>query len=377
MAITLRIGTPVEGMDFYGRKKEIELAQRRLQGNNLMLAAPRRVGKTSFAKIVMQKMGEQSWNGVFVDLEGLTETSAFFTTIHKELLKLPCIEKSQKIKEILRDHAPNINFSATISGVEAKMAMTKHVIDGFSNLQNNLQQLPDTTLIVLDEITVYLESLLRQGEDVVRSFLNQFRALRQNSGDHCRWIIASSIGVRNFASLHHLSDTLNDFADFPLGAYTDEEAKGLVSELAQSEGFSIDKDVTSYLLSRIGWPIPYFIQLVISRLTTAEVSMQDIDIAYEGILQTTAFETWSERLSKEYGENEPFARLLLNFLSLYPEGKERLEIWETVKAKGLSEERFSTLLATLENDGYIGKSETVRFFRSPLLRDYWKRKFCE
>ena len=125
MAITLRIGTPVEGMDFYGRKKEIELAQRRLQGNNLMLAAPRRVGKTSFAKIVMQKMGEQSWNGVFVDLEGLTETSAFFTTIHKELLKLPCIEKSQKIKEILRDHAPNINFSATISGVEAKMAMTR------------------------------------------------------------------------------------------------------------------------------------------------------------------------------------------------------------------------------------------------------------
>ena len=46
-----KAGPPVEGDDFFGREKELAYAWRKLQsGNSLLLAAPRRVGKTSFAK---------------------------------------------------------------------------------------------------------------------------------------------------------------------------------------------------------------------------------------------------------------------------------------------------------------------------------------
>ena len=50
MAIKLKIGPPVIGEDFFGRWNELKKAEVLIQDNNLMLAAPRRVGKTSFAR---------------------------------------------------------------------------------------------------------------------------------------------------------------------------------------------------------------------------------------------------------------------------------------------------------------------------------------
>lgn len=46
MAIKLKIGSPVVGEDFFGREVELKKAESLIRDNNLMLAAPRRVGKT-------------------------------------------------------------------------------------------------------------------------------------------------------------------------------------------------------------------------------------------------------------------------------------------------------------------------------------------
>jgi len=51
------VGAPAEGNDFFGRTKEIERAIELLEdGNNLILAAPRRVGKSSFARKLIEEM---------------------------------------------------------------------------------------------------------------------------------------------------------------------------------------------------------------------------------------------------------------------------------------------------------------------------------
>ena len=378
MAITLKIGTPVVGSDFFGRKNELALAQKRLMGNNLMLAAPRRVGKTSFARMIMSQMGDMGWNSVFIDLEGLSDVGGFFNAIHKALLELPNVGKSQQVFNYIKNHIPNINLSANIAGVETKVQLSKQVTDGFEIIQSNLQKLEEPTLIILDEMTVFLDRLLDDdGERLVKDFLDKFRSLRQNSLAQCKWLVASSIGVRHFASTHRLSDTINDFMDFPLGAYNDEEAVGLVKALAASEGLGIDEDCIHYLLSKIGWNIPYFIQLMISYLPGKQITHSDIDDAYDTVLNTSAFETWSERLTKEYGETEKYARRILDLLCLRPAGRMRDEIEYYIDIEGWDMEHFSTLLMTLEKDGYIGKDGSRRYFRSPLLRDYWKKKFCE
>ena len=51
MALKLKIGSPVAGEDFFGRNAELRKAETLIEDNNLMLAAPRRVGKTSFKRM--------------------------------------------------------------------------------------------------------------------------------------------------------------------------------------------------------------------------------------------------------------------------------------------------------------------------------------
>jgi len=48
--ISIRVGPPVEGANFYGREKELQYAWEYhvSKGVSLLLSAPRRVGKTSF-----------------------------------------------------------------------------------------------------------------------------------------------------------------------------------------------------------------------------------------------------------------------------------------------------------------------------------------
>lgn len=56
MCISNRVGPPVEGEDFFGRTKEIRQANRLLDsGHSLLLSAPRRIGKSSLAKRLIEE----------------------------------------------------------------------------------------------------------------------------------------------------------------------------------------------------------------------------------------------------------------------------------------------------------------------------------
>lgn len=60
-----RLGPPVEGDDFYGRDDELHFAWNQIKNeNSLMMSAPRRVGKTSFAKkmFVFCQKGKLEYN---------------------------------------------------------------------------------------------------------------------------------------------------------------------------------------------------------------------------------------------------------------------------------------------------------------------------
>ena len=85
MSIENRIGPPVEGKDFYGREKELGIANRLLDsGHSLLLSAPRRIGKSSFAKRLIEDKKAQGWKCVYIDwrwIEG-TKSVCRERTIH-------------------------------------------------------------------------------------------------------------------------------------------------------------------------------------------------------------------------------------------------------------------------------------------------------
>ena len=380
MALKLKRGSPVIGEDFFGRKTELERAEAFIQDNNLMLAAPRRVGKTSFARRLMDIQSAKGWNTIFIDLEEITSITHFFKAFHEELMKLPEVNLTDKVKSKIKKWFSGIEFSAQAGSVQATVKSNPIDNEDFSGLADVLNALEHQTLIVFDELTVLLESLSMSdnGEVLVRLFLNQFRALRTATSKSCSWLICSSVGVRNFTTQHNLSDTINDVADFDLGAYTDAEALEFVGILARSIGVEMSPTTTRYLLGKIGWNIPYFIQLLLSRLPQGKVTKTAIDDAYQHLLQTGSFDTWRERLNKEYGKNKDAAKLVLQYLCINSDGKPRDDIYNHIHAEfpSLESDSFGLLLRALMTDGYLVKDGECYRFRSPLLRDYWKETYC-
>jgi hypothetical protein len=69
---TNRVGAPVRGEDFYGRDSFVDLVWEKLMAGNVLLAAPRRFGKTS----VMYRLIDEPRHEckiIHADLEHLTE----------------------------------------------------------------------------------------------------------------------------------------------------------------------------------------------------------------------------------------------------------------------------------------------------------------
>ncbi|MGM9740765.1 MAG: hypothetical protein ACI3ZP_09200, partial [Candidatus Cryptobacteroides sp.] len=67
------IGPPVTGANFYGRTSELEEALSLMeQGNSLLLASPRRVGKSSFSKKLIELSEDRGYRSVYLDLQGVS-----------------------------------------------------------------------------------------------------------------------------------------------------------------------------------------------------------------------------------------------------------------------------------------------------------------
>ena len=380
MAIKLKIGSPVVGEDFFGREVELRKAESLIRDNNLMLAAPRRVGKTSFARRLIDTLSSKGWNTIFIDLEEITSIDHFFNAFYGELVKLPETKAVEKVKAKMKKWLSGVELSTTGLPVKATVKMESSDNNDFKDLADILNTLDNHTLVVFDELTVLLKSLSEKNdnEQAVRTFLNQFRAMRSATSEKCSWLICSSVGVRNFTTQHNLSDTINDVADFELGAFPDEEATKFVSTLAESIGIEADDKIKRYILDKIGWNIPFFIQLLLSRLPVGEITKADVDDAYDHLLQTGSFDTWHERLNIEYGNNKDVAKLILKYLCVNVDGKTRDEIYNHIYAKipSFEDDKMGLLLRALMTDGYLVKDGEQYKFRSPLLRDYWKETYC-
>ena len=387
MSIENRIGPPVEGEDFYGRKKELGIANRLLDsGHSLLLSAPRRIGKSSLAKRLIEDKKAQGWKCVYIDLEQTTTEDGFLNLIIEHFEKNHVWKQItdgmiQGAKAILE----RIN-KITIGPVGFDLSSAEKKENLYKSL-NDLIRHDEDTFIVVDELTLFLGVLLNSdsGEDKVSFILNWLRSLRQVSGTKVRWLFCGSVGLKNFTASLNLSYSINDLTDFRLDELTPDEARGLMNGLCQGEEMEMDEQTVSYALDKLHWNIPYFIQILFSKLRDnydGAVSREDIDVAYGQLCSESYLNTWSERLS-EYREFERPARLILNGLAARKSGLKRdtlLNILMTGQdpAKvGEMDLALSKVLEMLENDGYLLRKESVRAFRSPLLRDYWYGKFVQ
>lgn len=97
------IGTPARGRSFYQRNREISRIITKLEdGNNLNIAAPRRIGKTSILLYLLDsKVGGHIY--VYVDTEAINKEEEFFKKLVKEILKADEIKHSKRLQKLFEE----------------------------------------------------------------------------------------------------------------------------------------------------------------------------------------------------------------------------------------------------------------------------------
>ena len=148
---------------------------------------------------------------------------------------------------------------------------------------------------------------------------------------------------------------------------TKEEATLLFEKLDESYGTELSKEDIDYILGRIGWKLPYFIQLFFNKLTGDKEKYQQmnqedcVNKIFLEIIQEHELDTWSERLTA-YGEDETASRKLLNYLCLPDHKNERSLLEEIIKdfvpETADINEKYSNIKRMLETDGYIVQDDT-------------------
>lgn len=387
MCISNKVGPPVEGEDFVGREKELRLANRLLdKKHSLLLSAPRRIGKSSLAKRLIEEKKKQGWKCVYIDLEETMTEEGFLRSIidafkNNGIWKQFTEGMSKSMAAVL-DRIEKVS----VGPIDFNIGKKEVHEDLYKNLKELIKHEEDT-FIVIDELTLFLSILYKSnnGTAKVSFILNWLRSLRQVSQTHVRWLFCGSVGLRNFTSAMNLGYTINDLTEFRLDELTSEEAIDLLTGLCRSEDITMSEELIKYTLDKLHWNIPYFIQVLFANLAEAYedgITQDNINAAYNKLCSENYLSTWAERLS-EYREYEMPARQILKSLSTQPLGMERksiLDILMTDQDVSMTEEvdcTLSKVLEMLENDGYLIKKDSIRAFRSPLLRDYWFNKFVQ
>lgn len=387
MAISNIFGPPVIGENFFGRINELSQAHSILNsGHSIVLSAPRRIGKSSFAKRLVKEKREQGWKCVYIDLERTQSETQFLQTLITEFDKSGIWSKTVKATgKILSGILESIKSIGQVNVEFSKLIPSKDLYSSLANLIDHTQD----TLIVIDELTLFLGVLEKTNGNIqdVAFFLNWFRSLRQITPSRIHWIFCGSVGLHNFTGTRNLTYTINDLAELKFDAMSGNEAFGLVRALADSEELNITDDMINSFLATLNWNIPYFIQILFNEIKTNTVKGQPvteeiIQSSFHTLVHSDLMATWSQRLS-EYNGHELAARYLLTLISSVPEGVSKQQLtasfMQTFSFDNIvaADKELSDTLNMLEHDGYIIRTNGRRVFRSPLLRDWWHYKFAE
>lgn len=139
-------------------------------------------------------------------------------------------------------------------------------------------------------------------------------------------------------------------------------------------------ELRSYLLSKIKYHLPYFINLMLDEINktarkekSAVISPAQIDHAFDRVVKTSDhFKEWKSRLFDYMTETEA---AFLNEVLIYIAHNEALsqqKLYEIANRHNKIND-YMDLIDGLDRDGYIVENDENYIFISPFLKSFWKR----
>jgi uncharacterized protein len=139
--MNLNVGKPVTGAELVGREKEIEeILQTLKAGQSVVLIAPRRFGKTSIMKEVLNRLKEEKYYTGSIDIFTIPALNRLAFEITSQVLKNRKLDESlTKLKNNLGEILTNIKFRNEIQDAEFILSFGKPEKDSWEQLKSSTQ----------------------------------------------------------------------------------------------------------------------------------------------------------------------------------------------------------------------------------------------
>lgn len=374
------VGQTPRGNDFFKRDKIIKKIYRRLDSNNhLFLSAPRRAGKTSIMRY-LEDYPRKEYAFIYINTEDITDAEEFFKLVVDDLLNSAAVEKMTKVaegsKNIFKQFAENVS---KIKILNFEVQLNKSEVPKYKDELEQLMRKLDTEnfkiVLMLDEFPVTIENIKKEhGESEAVNFLHANRSIRQQANKGIQFIYTGSIGLPTIAGRLKATATLNDLNTIEIPPLSNKEATDFSKEILENYKVKYGADVIPYMLEKLQWLMPFFIQLVIQSMID---EYEETGIVLETSVVDKAFQKSATHRSNLYFDN-----YLTRLDKSLPEEEATLakKILKEIATKGaVSTKKYnklvdaSSVLEMLELDGYLNSSQNAYRFNSPILREWWKK----
>lgn len=374
------VGQAAEG-DYYFPREEIDgLFWKYIsKGNHLLLSAPRRVGKTSFLKHISNASSD-TYLIKYHTTESINSGDDFFKKLYKSLVEEMNQQKSTSVylKGLFKSHGIK---QIGIKGIE----LTKSDLDYFQEFKRLVSEVKfgKKFVFIIDEFSETLENIiLDQDEQAGKIFLHQNRELRQESAinQKMQFVYSGSIGLGNIAGRISAIKAINDVFDLAIEPLSHQQALVFVQDAIISDDLRFPEEVREYLLKRVEWWIPFYIQILLDEIENhllehdqSTINEAVIDAAIIRALQVRSyFEHWLTQLRVAFkGNAYTFSRELLNQIASVEGGINKSQVFDLASKLDI-EDSYSSIVRTLIHDGYIQLDDAGQYrFNSPLLKIWW------
>ena len=241
------------------------------------------------------------------------------------------------------------------------------------------QVAPRRLVVIVDEITVFLQALADEDADGAMEFLRSLRRARQDGADNLSVVLSGSMG------LHHVVPTMqavNDLLPVRVGRLTDDEATFLArclilgagieteDERALASGMADAADAGAFYLHHIADQL--------SRLHRT-ATPADAHAAIQRLLDDPDdpldFRHYRDRLGLYYGPDAELAGQLLDAFATtdaaFLSTDAAVNMLTATVGERPDRERVASVLERLEQDHYLEPVDGGSAFTSSLLRRAW------
>lgn len=374
------IGPAAEGEYYFARPYLEERFWKKIkESHHLSIAAPRRVGKSSFM-LNLLKSEKEGYCCVYIITESINEPNEFFKKIYKTLLgKLNHGGKFQQFFEgvFKRLDIKKISLSEIEFG--------KNEIDYYQEILLLCREVKDNDVrivLMVDEFSQTLENIIiDQSRETAKNFLHQCRELRQNLDVKSKvsFVYTGSIGLENLVHSIDEPRSINDLGNFCIPPLSGQEANSLITQIIDGDSILFEDKERTEFLTKMSWLLPYFIQVMMSEMDGIckegrkhTITKEIIDEAFKKTLGNRSyFEHWLTRLRSIFKGNDfSFAKEVLKVAAIN-NSIDFYELQDVITKFNI--EDAASLMNILQHDGYLVKDEQDGKYRfnSPLLQAWW------